>query len=119
MDELATFCCQSTACPDFGKRGIGNLSVCDHYGSHRRRLLYCKSGGYRFSERQGTPRFDARLPPETIVALPRHLAEGTGVRKTARRLGGSKDTVVRYRKLAGTHAQALHDERVAFSPADA
>jgi transposase-like protein len=118
MGGLAHFCWQSTACPDFGKRGLENLSVCDHYGSHPRRIPYCKSCGYRFSERQGTSLFDARLAPETIAALLKHIAEGTGVRKTARLLGGSKDAVVRSGKLAGTHAQALHDALVAFSPAD-
>jgi transposase-like protein len=119
MDDLSAFCCQSPDCPDSGKRGAGNLTVCDHYGPHRRRVLYCKSCHYRFSERQGTPLFDARLAPETIVVLLRHIAEGTGVRKTARLLGVSKSTVVRYSKLAGDHAQALHDELVAFSPSDA
>ena len=119
MDDLATFCCHNTACPDFGKRAAGNLSVCDHYGQHQRRILYCKSCKYRFYERQGTPLFDSRLPPATVVAILKHIAEGTGVRKTARLLGVSKNTVVRYSKLAGQHAKELHDELVAFSPSDA
>ncbi len=119
MDDLASFCCLNPDCPEHGKRNAGNLSVCDHYGQHQRRMLYCNACKKRFSERQGTPLFDARLPPDKVVAILRHIAEGTGVRKTARLLGVSKDTVVRYSKLAGTHAKALHDELVAFSPSDA
>ena len=118
MDDLSIFCCQNPACPDFGKRDHGNLSVCDHYGKHRRRLLYCKSCKARFSERKGTPLFDSRLPADKAASVLAHLAEGVGVRSTARLVGVAKDTVTRYALLAGDHAEALHDELVAFSPQD-
>ena len=29
MDDLSRFCCQNEKCPDYGKRGAGNLSVSD------------------------------------------------------------------------------------------
>jgi transposase-like protein len=116
MHDLTVFCCQNAACPDFGRRGHGNLTVCGHYGPQRRRLLYCRSCKARFSERQGTPLFDARLPEAKAIAILHHLAEGCGVRQTARLVGVSKDTVVRYSLRAGTQAQQLHDELVAFSP---
>ena len=32
MDDLSSFCCQNLNCPDYGKRGGKNLSVCDRYG---------------------------------------------------------------------------------------
>jgi transposase-like protein len=118
MDDLTNFCCQNEACRDYGKRGAGNLSVCDHYGKHRRRLLYCKTCKARFSERKGTPLFDSRLPQDKALSVLEHLAEGTGVRKTGRLVGVSKDTVVRYSLRAGQHAKAVHDELVAFSPSD-
>jgi transposase-like protein len=44
--------------------------------------------------------------------------EGCGVRKTSRLVGVNKNTVIRYSRLAGEHARALHDELVAFSPGD-
>jgi transposase-like protein len=117
-DDLTRFCCQNPLCPDFGKRGLGNLSVCSRYGKQQRRLLYCKSCKARFSERKGTPLFDSRLPEEVAVSLLEHIAEGVGVRKTGRLVGVSKDTVVRYSLRAGQHAKLLHDELVAFSPSD-
>jgi LacI family transcriptional regulator len=118
-DDLCRFCCQNAACPDYGRRGHGNLTVCMRYGRQRRRLLYCRTCKARFSERKGTPLFDSRLPQDKVVAVLQHVAEGVGVRQTGRLVGVSKDTVVRYSLRAGGHAQMLHDELVAFSPLDA
>jgi transposase-like protein len=120
MDDLTRFCCLNTACPAYGKRGAGNLSVCDRYGPPKqRRLLYCATCKARFSERKGTPLFRAQLPEEQIVSVLAHIAEGCGVRKTSRLVGVHKDTVVRYSLIAGQQAKDLHEELVAFSPSDA
>ena len=118
MDDLRVFCCQNPDCPDYGQRGQGNLTVCGHYGPHQRRLLYCRTCKDRFSERKGTPFFDTRLPEDKALAVLHHIAEGCGVRQTARLTSVSKDTVVRYSLRAGDHAQQLHDDLVAFSPSD-
>ena len=83
------------------------------------RLLYCRTCKARFSERKGTPLFQARLGDEKILAVAAHIAEGCGVSKTERLVQVSRNTVVRYSRLFGQHAQALHDELVAFSPSDA
>jgi LacI family transcriptional regulator len=94
--------------------------VCGRFGKGRcLRLLYCRTCKYRFSERKGTPLFQARLSEEKIQAVAAHVAEGCGVRKTERLVQVSRNTVIRYSRLLGQHAQALHDERVAFSPPDA
>ena len=115
-DDLSAFCCQNPTCPDFGQRGLGNLTVPMRYGPQQRRLLRCKTCKARFSERKGTPLFDTRLPEAQAVAVLQHIAEGVGVRKTSRLVGVNKNTVVRLCVLAGDHAQQLHDELVAFSP---
>jgi transposase-like protein len=117
-DDLSAFCCQNRGCPDYGRRGQGNLTVPMRYGPQQRRLLRCKTCKARFSERKGTPLFDAHLPEDKVVAVLHHIAEGVGVRKTGRLVGVNKNTVVRYCLLAGEHAQQLHDELVAFSPSD-
>jgi hypothetical protein len=81
MDDLSRFCCLNTACPDHGKRGHGNLTVPARHGPHKtRRLLRCSTCKSRFSERKGTPLFDARLPADVAPAslgLP-ELALGIG-----------------------------------------
>lgn len=117
-DDLSHFCCLNTACPDYGKRDAGNLTVPMRYGNPPRRVLRCRTCKARFSERKGTPLFDTRLPPEKVLAVLEHLAEGCGIRQTGRLVGVKKDTVTRYALRAGEHAQALHDELVAFSPSD-
>ena len=117
MDDLCRFCCQNAACPLAGQRGQGNLTVCARYGiNQQHRLLYCRTCKYRFSERKNTPLFGSRLPRDQLLAVLKHLADGCGVRQTARLTGVDKDTVGRLARAAGCHAQRLHDELVAFSP---
>lgn len=119
MDDLGPFCCQNLNCPDLGKRGHGNLTVTSRYGPGKtRRMLRCRTCKTRFSERKGTPLFDARLPTEKVTAVLAHVAEGIGTRKTARLTRVHPDTVTRYTRRAGDHAAELHDELVAFSPED-
>jgi transposase-like protein len=120
MDEdLSRFCCQDPNCPDYGLRGHGNLTVCGHYGKARPiRLLYCRTCKARFSERKGTPLFRCCLPEDKALDVIGHLADRNGVRATARQVGVTPNTVVRYARRVGEHAQHLHDELVAFSPSD-
>ena len=120
MDDLSRFCCQHVACAAYGQRGGGNLTVGMRYGTgKRRRLLYCRRCHPRFSERKGTPLFQARLPAAKVESVLAQIAEGCGVRKTGRLVGVNRETVARYAVLAGTHAHALQDEVVAVSPPDA
>jgi transposase-like protein len=119
MDDLSKFCCLNTDCPLYGQRGLDNLRVCFRYGPcQQRRMLACRTCQVRFSERKGTPLFDTRLSEDKAVSVLHHIQEGCGVRKTGRLVGVHRNTVVRLSVLAGTHAQQLHDERVAFSPTD-
>jgi transposase-like protein len=117
MDDLAMFSCQNPSCPDHGRRGAGNLSVCGHYGIHQRRLLYCKTCKARFSERKGTALFDSRLTEDKVKAILSHLADGYGVRETARRVGVSKDTVSRYSVLADQQPEAPPENKGNRPPA--
>ena len=117
-DDLGRFCCQNPNCERYGLRDEGNILVIDHFGKARHRLLYCRVCKARFSEFKGTPFFKSRLPHDTVLAVLEHLAEGCGVRQTARLVGVNKDTVTRLALLAGQHAKATHDELVAFSPRD-
>lgn len=119
QDDLSRFCCQDPGCPDYGKRGQGNLTVCGRYGKTRPiRLLYCRTCKARFSERKGTPLFGCCLPEDKALDVIGHLADRNGVRASARRVGVTPNTVVRYARRLGEHARGLHDELVAFSPSD-
>lgn len=116
-DDLSRFCCLNDLCRDHGRRGAQNLTVCARYGKDkRRRMLYCRTCKARFSERKGTPLFGSQLTEGQALSIFEHLAERNGVRATARLVKVNRNTVVRYARLAGGHAQELHAELVAFSP---
>ena len=119
MDDLSRFCCLSPTCRLRGERDAGNLYVRGHYGSGHWRLLCCRACGSRFSERKGTALFGSKLPEDKSRSVLEHLHEGCGMRQTARLTRVSRGTVERLAERAGDHARALHDELVAFSPADA
>ena len=117
MHPIEHFCCQNNGCPDAGRRGHGNLYFRGYSGKGRRiRMVYCRSCKKAFSERKGTPLEGSRLPTAKAVSVLDHVREGLGTRATARLVNVDKNTVTRYARLAGPHAQAVHDEKVAFSP---
>ena len=114
MEDLAKFCCQNKDCPDYGKYGLNNLTVCGWFGKHKHiRLLYCRTCRYRFSERKGTPLFGLRLDDETMASVFNHISEGCGVRKTSRLVGVHRDTVAKYRSAAGGQVKELYQELIA------
>src|SRR5262249_31543734 len=116
-EDLSRFCCLNARCPDFGTRGIDNLTVCARYGKDkRRRLLSCRSGKAPVSERKGTMLFGSQRSEDQALSSFEHLAERNGVRATAGLVKVNRNTVVRCARLAGGHARQLHDESVAFSP---
>ena len=80
--------------------------------------MECRTCGTRFSERKGTPLYRSRLAEDKAISLLEHLAEGCGIRQTERLVKVHRDTVMRFGRLAGDHAQDAHDELVAFSPSD-
>lgn len=113
MKDISEFSCINPECPDYGKRGHGNIMVQQTYGRNNPiRLLQCKTCGKRFSERSHTALSGSRLPLEKAISILEHLGEGCGIRKTGRLVGVSKDTVSRLHRIAGPHAKALHDELV-------
>ena len=70
MDDLSLFCCLNKDCSEFAKRGAGNLTVPHRHGPEKsKRILRCRVCKSRFSERKGTPLFDARLPAEKVESV--------------------------------------------------
>jgi len=117
MDDLRLFGCQNRRCADYGRRDRDNLRVGFRYGRAKQwRMLVCRTCQARFAERKGSAFVGSRLPDGQALAVLQHLQDGCGVRQTARLTGVDKDTVVRYARRAGPHAQQSHDELVAFSP---
>jgi len=111
---LSAFCCQNPQCPTYGKTGLGNLDQHNWVDrtSQRIRNLRCRTCKKEFSERKGTPWYQAKLSEAKAIALAQHLAEGDGIRKTARLVGTHLGTVIRWNRQLGKHGQALPEARV-------
>src|SRR5258708_31008871 len=106
MDDLSRFCCLNSGCPDHRTRDAGNLTVTSRSGPGKaRRMLRCRTCKSRFSERKGTPLFDARLPTEKVESVLEHVAEGCGVRQTGRLCRVNRNTVARYSPIAREQAR--------------
>lgn len=107
---IEMFCCLNPACKDFGQRHPGNLVFRGHTNQQRTiRKVHCLTCHKRVSERKGTPLYRSKLAPEKVVSIAEHLAEGVGCLATARLVKVDKDTVGRYVKKLGDHAQGMHD----------
>jgi transposase-like protein len=68
--------------------------------------------GKSFSERSNTPLFGLRSAEAKLAAIAEHLANGNGSRATARLCKVSLNTVLRFTKRAGKHAELFHDLKV-------
>lgn len=102
-EDLSQFFCPNKDCRDYGLRNQGNIRKRAIYGKERRRLLVCSTCKKRFAETRCTVFFGTKYSRETIRQILLHVAEGVGVRATARLLGLSKDAVNRIILIAGEH----------------
>lgn len=111
--DWSAFACPNPDCPAYGHKGLGNLRPHGWSSKARNlRCLRCTTCGTHFSQRAGTPLFGTHLPQEKAVQIAQHLAEGTGLRATARLCGVSLNTALRFARRAGGHAQQFHDQLV-------
>jgi hypothetical protein len=92
---LNEFFCPNEFCADHGKKGRGNIAVCDRYGKERRLLLRCKTCNFRFSERRNTFFFGLHTDDSKIREVIGHLIQGMSFRETADISDLDKDTVQR------------------------
>jgi transposase-like protein len=112
-EAYAHLACPNPDCRHYGQRGAGNLRLHGWSGTGQRiRCLHCASCGTDFSERANTPLSGLRTAEATLIAIARHLAEGTGCRATARLCGVSLNTVLRFTQRFGSHAERFHDSQV-------
>jgi transposase-like protein len=109
-EDFSHLACPNPECSDYGRRGSGNLRPHGWSTADKRiRCLRCTACSGHFSERANTPLFGLRTSEDTLVAIARHLAEGTGCRATARLCGVTLNTVLRFTARFGKHAELFHD----------
>jgi hypothetical protein len=105
--------CPNPDCSDYGRRGAANLRLHGWSGKTKRiRCLHCATCGTDFSQRANTPLFGLTSSEETLAAIAEHLADGCGVRATARLCKVSRNTVLRFTARFGKHAELFHDSMV-------
>jgi len=88
--------CPNPRCKRGGKTGLGNVVSNGTYRTRstgKARLFLCRACGKAFSSRTGTAFFGLRTPKQTVLLGLRLLAEGLGLRGTARALEVKLDTV--------------------------
>lgn len=104
MKPVSDFCCLNVACPDYGKKGTGNIVVHYKYGKHEEiRMLKCKTCGVHFSERKNTLLYNCKISEDKALEIIHHLSKGCGIRKTCRLTGASRDAVSRLARMADQH----------------
>ena len=112
-EDFSHLACPNPECPAYGQRGGDNLRPHGWSGrGHRIRCLHCATCGTDFSQRANTPLWGLRSSEDKLVAIAEHLANGVGCRATARLCGVSLNTVLRFTKRFGKHAEAFHDLKV-------
>jgi transposase-like protein len=109
MVTISDYFCPNENCKCYGLRGQGNIVKAGTYKSHGvdRQMLKCTICQRRFSETRNTVFFGSRYSDETIHSIIRSVAEGNGVRATARMLGLSKDGVNKVILTAGRYSETV------------
>jgi transposase-like protein len=107
----STFACPNPGCSAHGQSGGKNIRPHGWSSKTRRiRCLRCTACGKSFSERAGTPLFRTQLPEAKALDIAQYLVEGTGLRAIGRLSGVSLNTVLRFARRAGQHAEAFYDQ---------
>ena len=105
-ENYSHLACPNPDCSNYGRRGAANLRLHGWSGTH------CATCGTDFSERANTPLFGLTSSEDTLTAIAEHLADGCGIRATARLCKVGRNTVLRFIRRFGTHAELFHDDKV-------
>jgi IS1 family transposase len=99
--------CPDPDCAYRGRVGLGNISSNGHPNGGPWRQLYCSQCEGYFLETHGTIFYGKRVPVELIVRVLACLAEGLGIRATARVFEVDANTVLRWLIEAAEHLKAF------------
>jgi transposase-like protein len=112
--DTSSHFCPNPDCRDYGWVGLGDIRSNGHPNGSRWRQLECKVCYKTFMETVNTIFNRKQESAETIWRVLTSLAEGVGIRKTARIFDLDPNTVEKWLKEAAEHAEAvshylLHD----------
>lgn len=107
--NLINYWCYHEGCPNYGKRGIGNIVIKEHYGKNNRAMLKCRTCGHCFSETRGTIFYGLNTPDDEVLKVLAQLVEKGSIRGVARATGYDKNTICRWLKRASEHCQEVNE----------
>jgi IS1 family transposase len=115
--DTSTHFCPHAPCAYQGWVGLGNLRANGHPNGGPWRQFHCTACGGYVLESHGTLLHGKRVPAECVVRAIACLAEGLGIRGTARGFEVDPNTGLQWLVEAGGHLKAfslyfLHDVRV-------
>jgi transposase-like protein len=107
LAQAGTFC-PNKGCSQYGKVGAGNILK---YGKspQGRQRYQCRVCKKVFNERVGTLFYGKRTAVKDIVESLAMVAEGMGIRATARVKGIKHDTLSAWLREAGSQAQQVEE----------
>ena len=109
MESLA---CVNLDCDLYGQPGCQNLIIRKVYGVDQIRYLRCRDCQQEFSERKNTALWNSKIPEAKAVSVAEHLADGCGIKSTARLVKVDASTVRRLNGKTGKHGQRFHEQEV-------
>lgn len=112
--DTSSHFCPNSACEYYEWVGLGNIRSNGHPNGGRWRQLECVVCHKTFVETRNTIFYGKKHPAETVWRVLKCLAEGVGIRKTARIFDLDPNTVQEWLEQAGAHTESvshylLHD----------
>jgi transposase-like protein len=109
MENIKEYFCPNEKCKCYGLREQGNIVKAGKYTVKgvERQMLMCNICKQRFSETRNTIFFGCHYSEYQICSIIRCVAEGNGVRATARLLNLDKNAVGRVTLKAGKYAEIV------------
>ena len=109
--SITSMTCQNSAC-QFFLIGEGKDLVKNGKNSAGNRQYFCKHCRIYFVETKNTPFYRSRLDRAEVEFICRHTTEKTSMRGVARVTGRHRDTISRYYRLLGEHAERLNNHTI-------
>ena len=109
---LESLACVHPDCDLYGQKGVHNLKIRKVYSRDNIRYLCCRCCQQEFSERKNIALWNSKIPEDKAVSAAEHLADGCGLKSTARLVKVDPSTVRRLNQKVGTHGQYYHEQKV-------
>ena len=109
---LESLACVNPECDLYGQKGGTNLIIRKVYGEDQIRYLRCRHCQEEFSERKNTALWNSKIAEAKAVSVAEHLADGCGIKSTARLVKVDTSVVRRLNQKVGRHGRAYHEQEV-------